>query len=141
MPEQHLHLTIVSQERQLLSQQVDAVSAPTSEGEITILPGHIPLMSKLDYGELRYQEGNDWHSIVISKGFINVEPSNQITVMVDAAKHARELSEEKAEEAIKHAQETMATSTDRQELIMAEASLKQALWEVKIARKTRKSQI
>lgn len=141
MAEQHLQLTIVSQERELLSQQVDAVSAPSSEGEITVLPGHIPLMSKLEYGELRYLDGSTWHSIVISKGFINVEPNSQVTIIVDAAKHAREISEEKAEEAIKRAHETMANTTDRQELILAEASLKQALWEVKISRKTKRSQI
>lgn len=141
MAKYSLHLTIVSQERELLSEEVAAVSAPSSEGEITILPGHIPLMSKLNYGELRYQEDQVWHSLLISKGFINVEPNNQVTIIVDVAKLARELSEEKAQEAVGQAQKTMQLSTDRHELIMAEASLKQAMWEIKIARKTKKSQI
>ena len=57
MAETRLHLTIVSQERQLIDQLVDAITAPASEGEITILAGHIPLMSKLQYGELRYLYG------------------------------------------------------------------------------------
>ncbi len=141
MDKKVLHLTIVSQERALLSETVEQVTAPASEGEITVLPDHIPLMSKLDYGELRYVKDGQENSLVVSKGFINVEPNNQVTVMVDAAKLVREISLEKAQQAYQEARETMASSQDQREMILAEASLRQALWEIRVAQKTKKSSI
>lgn len=50
-----LKLTIVSQEEELLNQEVDAVTLPTSTGFITLLKDHQPLISKLVMGELSYQ--------------------------------------------------------------------------------------
>jgi F-type H+-transporting ATPase subunit epsilon len=138
MSTKQLKLTIVSQERELLSTEVDSVTAPTTEGEVTILPGHIPLFSKLHTGEVIYRIGSQPTSIVISKGFIDVSPNDEIKVMVDAAVHEREISLEKAEAAVRAAQETMAEPTlSQRELIMVEASLRQALLEVKVAQRTK----
>lgn len=141
MTDQKLHLKIVSQERELVSADVNQITAPSSDGEITILPGHIPLMSQLQGGELRYVSDKESDVIVISRGFINVAPDNEVTVIVDTAKYVRELSEDLAEAAVQAAQETMKQTTNQRELIMAEASLRQALLELRIAQKTKKSRI
>lgn len=142
MTTKKLHLTIVSQERELVSTDVVSITAPASEGEVTILPTHIPLLSRLDYGELSYTDVNgEDHSLVISKGFINIDPDNKVTIMVDAAKLIRELSLQKAQQAMEEAKKTMETSTDKQELILAEASLRQAMWELRVAQKTKKSSL
>lgn len=140
MADRRLKLTVVSQERQLLSEVVESVTAPAAEGEITILPDHIPLFSPLQTGVLTYRNGGE-SQIVISKGFLDVGVDNNITVIVDTAVHARDISLEKAEAAIKAAQETMTTTQDRRELLMAEASLKQALLEIKVARATKRASI
>ncbi|MBW7956143.1 ATP synthase F1 subunit epsilon [Patescibacteria group bacterium] len=139
MEKEVLNITIISQERQLDTVQADQITAPTTEGEITVLPGHIPLFSRLQAGELRYKSGSEETSFAISKGFIDVGPDNQVTVLVDSAVAAREISMEKAEAAMRAAQETMAQSQDQRELMMAEASLKAALLEIKIAQKTRQA--
>lgn len=138
MTNRKLHLTIVSQERELLSTDVDSVTAPTTTGEITILPEHIPLFSKLDTGELIFRTGNETTSVVISKGFLDVSPNDDVRIMVDAAVHEREISLEKAEAAVKAAQATMAEpSLSQRELILAEGSLRQALLEVRVAQRTK----
>ncbi len=135
-------LTVVSQEKQLLKTQVEQITAPTMMGEITILPEHIGLFSKLETGELRYLVSGVEESLVISDGFITVSPDSTVTVMVDAAKFARDISVQKAEEAIKAASEAIkASPEDRRELLMAEASLKLALLEIRIAQKSKKSAI
>lgn len=136
-----LKLTVVSQERQLLSTEVDSVTAPSVEGEVTILPQHLPIFTQLQAGILTYREGKDDAQIVVSKGFLDVGPQSEITVMVDTATHARDISVERAEEAVKAAHETMATTQDQRELLLAEASLKQALLEIKVARSTKKASI
>ena len=99
-----LTLTVLSQEKQLLSVKVDSATIPTSQGEITVLPNHIPLLAQLVTGELVYRIGKDEYSVVISPGFIDVDEQNTVTVVVDAAKDERELSVEKAQQAIAAAQ-------------------------------------
>jgi F-type H+-transporting ATPase subunit epsilon len=132
-----LKLTIISQERQLLSTEVEMITAPTADGEITILPGHIPLLSRLQTGELRFKNGDIENTFVVSKGFIDVAPQNEVVVLADSAVEAREISIEKAEAAVRAAHETMSKTTDQRELMMAEASLKRALLEIKVAQKTK----
>lgn len=141
MGKKQLQLSVVSQEKQLVASLVDQVSLPTTSGEITVLPGHIPLVSQLETGELKYLVSGEETSIVISQGIIDVGADNIITVIVDSATHQRDLSTQKAEEAIKAAKETMQQSQDQRELLLAEASLKQAMWEIKVAQKTRKTKI
>lgn len=136
-----LKLTVVSQERQLLTAEVDSITAPGSEGELTVLPSHVPVFTQLQAGILTFRQGKDTTQIVVSKGFLDVAPNNEVTVMVDTAVHARDISLERAEQAIKAAQETMTSTQDRRELLLAEASLKQALLEVKVARSTKKAGI
>lgn len=132
---QTLKLVVVSQEKKLLETQVESVSAVTTQGEITILARHIPLFTQLQTGELRFTSNGVEQSIIVSDGFLTVNPNNEVTVMVDSAKLARDISVQKAEEAIAAAKETMSISEDRRELLLAEASLKQALLEIKVAQK------
>ena len=134
-------LTVVSQEEQLLKTEVEQITAPAVDGEITILPKHIALFGKLKTGELKYVEGSKEHSLVISNGFITVSPNNEVTVMVDSARLARDISLSKAEDAVKAAKETMTKTLDQRELLMAEASLKRAMLEVRIAQKSKKTRI
>jgi len=136
MSDLQLTIKIVSQERELISEKADLVIAPTEEGQITILPGHVPLFSKLATGELIYKVGSSENLFAVSQGFIDISPDNTVTVIADMASHARDISLPQAQKAIKDAEQTLTTSQDRQEIIMAEASLRQAMLEVKIARKT-----
>lgn len=138
MPDQ-LKLTIVSQEQQLIDTPADQVTAVTSEGEITVLPGHIPLFTRLKEGVLRYTLGRDEYSVVVSPGFLTVDQGGEVTVMVDSGILARDISEQRAEQAIKAAQTTLQNSSDRRELLMAEASLKRAMLELQLARKTKRA--
>ncbi|MDQ3008568.1 MAG: ATP synthase F1 subunit epsilon [bacterium] len=134
-----LTLTVVSQEKQLLTTTVDSLTAPASEGEVTILPEHVPVFTRLSSGVLTYREGKTETEIVVSKGFMDVGPNNEVMVIVDTATHARDISLEKAEAAIKAAEETMSRTEDQRELLLAEASLKQAMLELKVARRSRRT--
>lgn len=134
-------LHVVSQDKKLLSLAVDSVTVPTAEGEITVLPKHIPLIGKVKTGELVYRTDGQASSVVVSDGFVNVEPSGDVTVLVDNGILDRDASVQRAEDAIKAAHETMQKTEDQRELMMAEASLKQAMMELKVAQKTHKARI
>ncbi|MCC6711596.1 MAG: ATP synthase F1 subunit epsilon [Candidatus Pacebacteria bacterium] len=132
-------LHIVSQEKELLSIEVESVSLPTIEGEITVLYKHIPLFAPLKTGQLIYRVKDEEKIVVVSEGFVNVTPDNGVIVMVDSGVLARDISLEKAQAAVKAAHETMEKTQDQRELLMAEASLRQAMMEIKVAQKTRKT--
>lgn len=135
-----LTLTVVSQEKKLLEKQVESVTAMSSQGEITILPFHIPLFTKVVTSVLRYETNGEEDTFVISDGFLTVSPDNEVIVMVDSATHVREISLEKAQQAVEDAKKTMLESKDNHELILAEASLKKAMLEIRVASKSKKQQ-
>jgi F-type H+-transporting ATPase subunit epsilon len=141
MANHKIKLSIITQSKVLTETEADQVTAPTTEGEITVLPGHVPLMSRLQTGELRYKNGKEEVTFVVSKGFIDISPNNEISVLVDSAVHEREISVEKAQAAMKAAQETMSQTTNQHEMLMAEASLKRALLEIRVAQRTKRTQI
>jgi len=136
-----LILKIISQDKKLLETEADSVSVPTAEGEVTILPKHMPLFSKLQTGELKYKRDGQVESVVVANGFMDVNPDNEVVIMVDTATLERDLSAARAQQAIADAKKTMETSADQRELILAEAELRRAMWELRVAQKSKKARI
>ena len=86
-----LILEIVTPERKVLSEEVEHVVLPTEEGgEIDVLPGHIPLMTMIEPGELKYFQGGKAESIAIDKGFIEVI-GDTVSVLTEAAIEVAEI--------------------------------------------------
>ncbi len=136
-----LQLRVVSQEKELLSGKVDSITLPTASGEITILPGHVTLFSQVKLGMMTIRRGEEEQFVVVSDGFLNIAPDNEVVIMIDSGVLDRDISLQAAEKAVKAASETMTKTVDQRELMMAEASLRRALLEVQIANRTRKTRI
>lgn len=134
-----LKLTIVSQEEKILDQEVDSITLPTANGLITILKDHQSLISKLAFGELTYQVDGEKHEMLLTQGFVNKKPDNQVLVVVDSAFSSRELNDEKIKAAVAKAKEAYTLGKDKRELLMIETSLKQLFWELQLANKKKKS--
>lgn len=131
-----MHLTIVTQEKELLSTEIDSLTATTTSGEVTILPEHIPLMTKLADTELIYRTHGEVHSLAVTGGFLNVEPGNNVVVLADSAVRSEEINEAKAEEARRKAEATMQSEKlSKTEMFIAEGELRKAILELKVARK------
>jgi F-type H+-transporting ATPase subunit epsilon len=138
MADQSLHLSIVTQEHELLTQDASAVTVMTVQGEITILPGHIPLFVRLADGELKYRAAQNPEpqiTVAVTGGFMDVDPTGNVTVLADYAIRAEDINEAKAEEARQLAEEAMKTKQSDVEFRIAEASLRRALTELRTARK------
>ncbi|HPY08622.1 MAG: ATP synthase F1 subunit epsilon [Patescibacteria group bacterium] len=96
---------IVTLERVVLKQEILQVTAPTQQGEITVLPDHIPLISILKPGVLEIKTiVGETEIMSVSGGFIEVL-KDKVVVLADAAERADELDEEKIAEARKAAEE------------------------------------
>jgi F-type H+-transporting ATPase subunit epsilon len=130
-----LMLDIVTQERRLLTVEVKQVTADTESGEITILPGHIPLLTKLKEGILRYIDTKGDEDIVaIFGGFLEVDRSGGVIVLADAAVRSADIDLAKVQKAQKEAEMTLADKTREQEFALAEAALKRTWLEMKAAK-------
>ena len=90
-----LNLEIVTPEKRVFDETVDAVTIPTTNGEIGILPNHAPLISTLKPGILTYSNRGATERMVISGGFVEVS-TNKVSIMADIAERADEVNAEAA---------------------------------------------
>jgi len=88
-----LHLDITTPDRSMFTGEVSAVSLPTPDGEITILPHHIPLISIVSPGTVTIREKGKETILAVSRGVVEVD-GKTIHVMVDTADRAEELEEQ-----------------------------------------------
>ncbi len=131
-----LQLQLVTPERTLIQEEVASLVCPTTEGQITILPGHAPLVATLNSGELITKDGANSSTIHVAGGFIEVKASNQIVILADAAEHAEEIDLARAEEAKREAEKLLTEQTiASEEYAMTAWSLQKNLNRIKIARK------
>ena len=90
---------IVTPERVVLSQDILQISVPTTSGEITILPDHIPLVSVLKPGVMELKLADNTAEVIsVSGGFIEVM-KDKVVILADTAERAEELDEERIKEA------------------------------------------
>ncbi|MFC1971163.1 F0F1 ATP synthase subunit epsilon [Chloroflexota bacterium] len=101
-----LKLEIVTAERVVYTEEVDAVIAPGTEGQLGILPHHAPLMTALQAGELLVRRGSEEDSLAISGGFLEVRP-DRVIVLADSAERAEEIDSARAEVAKKRAEQRL----------------------------------
>jgi len=98
-----LTLEIVTPEARVYSDTVDTVVIPTVEGEIGVLPGHIPLLTQIDDGELRVTKGNQTQNLVVGGGFAQVE-GDRVSVLAEFAIEEKSIDEQAVEAALARAQ-------------------------------------
>jgi F-type H+-transporting ATPase subunit epsilon len=131
-----INFQLVTPERTLLSKELTSLTCPTPQGDITILPNHIPLVSNLIPGELHAKTANEDFYIHVAGGFVEVKPGNKVVVLADAAEHFHEINVERAEEAKKRAEKAMKEkSLSAEEYAVVSASLQKSLSRISIARK------
>ena len=101
-----LTLEIVTPDRALLHEEVDEVVVPGSQGEFGVLPGHTPMLSTLQIGELWYRQGQEKHYLAIAFGFVEVLP-DRVTVLAQIGERAQEIDVQRAERAKQRAEQRL----------------------------------
>src|SRR5213594_2526821 len=125
-----LLLEVVTPDHLLLSQQVDEVIAPGTEGEFGVLPGHAHFLSTLTIGDLRYRVGEVTSHMSVLWGFAQVTPT-RVTILAEIA--------ERAEAAVAKAQRRLEVGGLPSELKEAQISLEKARLRKKLAERARRS--
>lgn len=138
-----LKLKIVTPERLVLEEMVDQVSMPTVNGEITVLPNHVPIIVGLASGDIVALTGDEYVPMAVSGGFAEVKTNldgvTEVAVLADFAEHVSELTDDAIEKAKARAEELRQQMEKKEEVDFEhfEAELERSLTRVKIADKWR----
>ena len=109
-----LELEVITPERRVLAETVDAVAVPGANGELGILPGHTPLISQLQTGVLTYTQGGATGRLHVSGGFVEVN-NDRVSVLADVAERPEEIDAARARLAREHAERTLSAFSGTEE--------------------------
>ena len=101
-----LLLEIVAPDAKVYSETVDEVGLPTSEGRVHVLPHHIPIIAKLDAGEIRVHRGKEIEMLAVGSGFIEVY-GDKVSILTDQAINVEEIDDVEIDAAIRRAEEAL----------------------------------
>jgi F-type H+-transporting ATPase subunit epsilon len=131
-----IKLEIVTPEAKTYSEDVDMVTLTGTEGEMGILPQHMPLMTQLVAGEIVAKKGSETIFLAVGDGFVQVT-GERVAVLTDMAIKADDIDEAKAEEARQRAEARLAEKITAEEAASASAALAHSLAQLKVKRRQR----
>jgi len=108
-----LTLEIATPTRLVVTESVDEVVIPGSQGYFGVLPGHAPFLTTVGVGELVYRVGRDERNLAVSGGFAEVR-NDKVIVLADTAERPEEIDRARAERARERAERRMAGRTDEE---------------------------
>ena len=132
-----IKLEIVTPEAKIFSDDVDMVTLAGVEGEMSILPQHMPLMTQLCAGEIVAQKGAETIFLVVGDGFVQVT-GDRVAILTDMAIEAENIDEAKAEEARLLAEGRLAQKITDEEAAHIQAALAHATTQLKVKRTRKK---
>ena len=128
---------IITGERVVYAADVESVTLPGIEGELTVLPKHAPLLTMLKPGELIVRREGEEVSMAVSGGFLEVMP-DKVVVLADTAERAEEIDIARAEAARRRAEESLRQATTEEEIARARVALQRALVRMRVAERRRR---
>ncbi len=130
-----IKLEIVTPEKKVFGEEVDQVTIPSPDGEITVLPHHLPVVTKVKPGELVFKKSGKTTHVVTGAGFAEIT-GKSVAVMTDLAQESSEIDEKVAQEAIQRAQEALKQrhAMTAEEFALTAANLEKALASLKVKR-------
>ncbi|MDR0701637.1 MAG: F0F1 ATP synthase subunit epsilon [Azoarcus sp.] len=134
-----VHVDIVSAEEQIFSGLAEFVALPGEAGELGILPGHMPLMTRIKPGAVRVKAPNqqDEELIFVAGGILEIQP-HLVTVLADTAIRGKDLDEAKALEAKQKAEAALAGKSAKIDYAKAQAELAEAVAQIQAIERLRK---
>jgi len=131
-----IKLEIVTPETKTFSEDVDMVTLTGTEGEMGILPQHMPLMTQLVAGEIIAKKGMETIFLAVGDGFVQVT-GEKISILTDMAIRAENIDEAKAEEARQRAEARLVEKLTDEDAAMVSATLAHSLAQLKVKRRHR----
>lgn len=121
-----LKVSVVTPDGPILEDEYDMVVCEAEDGELGILPGHIPLVAPLTISAVRLKRNNSTEKLTISGGFLEVRP-HEITILAQSAEKPDEINIERAKSAKERAEKRLQSEQDDIDFKRAELALKRAM--------------
>jgi len=123
-----LTLRVLAPDQSVFDDTADEIILPSTTGLLGVLPGHISMVTAIDFGVLRVLKDGNWDSIALTGGFAEVE-SNEVTVLVNKAEMGKNIDSVKAEAELELAKNNLSQTKDKNtstEKIKAQENLNKA---------------
>ena len=123
-----LTLRVLAPDQSVFDDTADEIILPSTTGLLGVLPGHISMVTAIDFGVLRVLKDGNWDSIALTGGFAEVE-SNEVTVLVNKAEMGKNIDSIKAEAELEQAKNQLNLAEDKKdksEKIKAQETLNKA---------------
>ena len=124
-----LTLRVLAPDQSVFDDTADEIILPSTTGLLGVLPGHISMVTAIDFGVLRVLKNGNWDSIALTGGFAEVE-SNEVTVLVNKAEMGKNIDSAKAETELEQAKNQLNQTKDQKtspEKIKAQETLNKAI--------------
>jgi len=134
-----LRVTVMTAEGSLYAGDASFVVVPAFDGELGVLPRHVPLMALLKPGAVRVEHGGDEEYLFVSGGFAEVgregegQETTVVSVLADTGERAHDIDEARAEEARKRAHELLSRQLSAEEYAEAAALLERSTARIRVA--------
>ena len=132
MADKTFNLQIISPTRIFFDGEVDMVEMKTTEGEIGVLAGHIPLTAILEPGVLRIKQDESTKEAALHDGFVEIR-KDRVTVLAESCEWPDEIDVERASEAKERAERRIKSGKSEVDMLRAELALKKALTRIDLA--------
>ena len=107
-----LTLRVLAPDQSVFDDTADEIILPSTTGLLGVLPGHISMVTAIDFGVLRVLKNGNWDSIALTGGFAEVE-SNEVTVLVNKAEMGKNIDSGKAEDELEQAKNQLSQNKDQ----------------------------
>lgn len=134
MAEKTFNLQIISPTRVFFDEAVDMVEMKTTEGEIGVLAGHIPLTTILEPGVLRIKTEGNVKAAALHDGFVQIQ-KDKVTVLAESCEWPDEIDANRARKAKERAERRLTSGSKEVDMVRAELALKKALIRIDLAGK------
>ena len=131
-----LKLEIVTPEAITYSQDVEFVILQGVEGQMTVLPEHVQLMTQLVPGEMIARKGGQDEFLAVGEGLVKIT-ADKVSVLTDMAVAAANIDEAKAQEARRRAEARLKEKLSAEEVATVNASLARSLAQIQVKRRRR----
>ena len=135
-----LALDIIAPIKVVLSEEVDEVTLPTIDGEITVLPNHVNLLTKIASGEMIIRKGTKTDLFAITGGFLEIT-NNHVNVLSDYAVHAEDIEIAKVEEAKTRAEKAMKEKQTVKDYEELQDEIRKSVLQLKVARRHKATRV
>lgn len=127
-------LEIVTPEKMVVRDAAEEIQIPGRNGYLGVLPGHAPLITELDAGEITYRTGGQSHRFSMAWGFAEILP-DRVTVLAETVEPADEIDVSRAKQSLERAEEALKWSQTEEEFASATGKIRRAQARLDVAQK------